>query len=145
MAARNFESVVTSSDSLKFTFSHNFKVVETFSDTLGKFSNNLGNVALIDCHYLSELISLLQVDFCNVTMTVNGVLKNQVEVYTLDKSDMDASLLQITNTMMNQVGLNSNITTSTPLKSQIQTFNMISVLMNTILGTIVAFLAVLCI
>lgn len=120
-------------------------MVETFNDTLGKFSNNLGNVALIDCHYLSKLITLIQVDFCNVTMTVNGVLKNQVDVYTKDKSEMDAAILQVTNSMMNQVGLNSNITTTTPLKSQIQTFNLISVLMNTVLGTIVAFLAILCI
>jgi ABC-type antimicrobial peptide transport system permease subunit len=50
--------------------------VEGFEDPNGKFPNSLGNVALIDCHYLGKLVPLLPYDFCNVTMTVNGVLED---------------------------------------------------------------------
>ena len=57
-------------------FSHSYKIIDTFNDTVGKFSNNLGNVALIDCHYVSNFIPLPGLNFCNETMSINGVLKN---------------------------------------------------------------------
>lgn len=34
---------------------HNFTVVDTFSVPKGKFGNTLGNVALVDCHYINRL------------------------------------------------------------------------------------------
>jgi hypothetical protein len=30
---------------------HNFTVVESFDDSMGKFPSTLGNVALVDCQY----------------------------------------------------------------------------------------------
>jgi len=34
----------------------NYTVMETFDESDGKFSNSLGNVALIDCHYLGQAL-----------------------------------------------------------------------------------------
>ena len=34
---------------------HNFTIVDTFSVPRGKFGNTLGNVALVDCHYINRL------------------------------------------------------------------------------------------
>jgi hypothetical protein len=40
---------------LKAEFSYNFTVVESFDEPDGKFGDNLGNVALIDCRYLGQI------------------------------------------------------------------------------------------
>ena len=36
--------------------SHNFTIVESFDNPNGKFGDNLGNAAIIDCKYIDELI-----------------------------------------------------------------------------------------
>lgn len=58
---------------------------------------------------------------------------------------MDSQIFQVGKQMMEALSLSANVTTSCPLKSNVQQLNLIQVLMNTILGTVVAFLAILCI
>jgi len=43
-----------------FVVKHNYTVVEEYEDPNGKFGNTLGNVALIDCKYVGELIPIKQ-------------------------------------------------------------------------------------
>ena len=45
--------------------------------------------------------------------------------------------------MFKEIGLNANVSIQTPLRTQIESIGMISIFMNTILATIVAFLAIL--
>ena len=86
-------------------------MVEEYDDPNGKFGNTLGNVALIDCKYVGELIpvkqlseqlkrsmarsnstedgfSLPEIDFCNYAMSVYGVLEDQPGTYMGTKSRM---------------------------------------------------------
>ena len=80
--------------------SYNFTVVESFDNPNGKFGDNLGNAAIIDCKYIDELFEdkssqfeeflsdMPQVDFCNYAMSIAGVLKDQVGVYTRGGKNM---------------------------------------------------------
>jgi len=57
-------------------FNHSYAIVDDYVSTKGKFSDNLGNVALIDCHYVQDLIPILPTDLCNVGMSINGVVED---------------------------------------------------------------------
>jgi hypothetical protein len=57
-------------------FNHSYTIVEDYTSTNGKFSDNLGNVALVDCHYMQDLIPFIPFDFCNVAQTINGVVSD---------------------------------------------------------------------
>ena len=56
------------------------------------------------------------IDFCNMTLNVNGVLNDQVTTYTNTKKEMQQHLAVAGDQMMNALGLNANITVSTPLE-----------------------------
>ena len=56
---------------------------------------------------------------------------------------MKDSLSKAGKVMIDQLSLNANFTASTPLESQLQTLSMLQVFLDTILITIVAFLAIL--
>lgn len=121
-----------------------YTVLEGFDTPNGKFANDIGNVALLDCHYMEDLLPL-GIDFCSVAMTVDGVLNDQVSVYTGSQSNMNKILSQIGIEMMNALSIGANITTSTPLSDQVSQLDMISIFMNTTFDTIIAFLAILCV
>ena len=79
-----------------------------------------------------------------MTLTVSGVLKDQVSTYTGTKKHMQEKLAFAGDQMMEALSLSANVSVSTPLEQQLRPVQMITVFMNTILGTIVAFLAILC-
>ena len=87
-------------DYLGHQISFNYTLTETYSDPDGKFNDDLGNIALIDCHSMKEWgvwnvteevpgignVTTPTIDFCNVTMTINAVFQDQVKVYAGDKA-----------------------------------------------------------
>ena len=145
--------------------SHDFKVVESFSTPEGKFGDQLGNAVVIDCKYIDDYYSptihrllenlppvlglenILKADediFCNYALNVVGVLDNQVDTYTLGKRNMKHKLSVAGNDLIGALTYDANITVTTPLEQQLKSVSMITVFMNTIMATIVAFLAILC-
>ena len=68
---------------------------------------------------------LFNLDFCSAAMTINGVLQDQVKVYTADKDSMSDQLSQTGTVMMQALSLNANCTTTTPLEGQINSLEMI--------------------
>jgi hypothetical protein len=95
-------------------FVANYTVVEGYDKANGKFPNNLGNVAVVDCSSLAIQIGLnlfglgdkvlvtnyseyaipiyalgyaiQRVDFCQTGMTIEGVLEKAVDYYIIDKN-----------------------------------------------------------
>ena len=125
----------------------------------------MGNAVVIDCKYIDDYYSptiqrlseslppvlnlnkILRADddiWCNYAMNVIGVLDNQVDTYTKGKHQMKHSLSIGGNELIGALTYDANITVSTPLEQQLKTVTMITVFMNTIMATIVAFLAILC-
>jgi len=107
--------------------SYNFTVVESFDNPNGKFGDNLGNAAIIDCKYIDELFEdkssqfkeflddMPQVDFCNYAMSIAGVLKDQVSVYTRGQKNMRSKLAISGDELIDTITFDANITASTPL------------------------------
>lgn len=56
-------------------------MIDSFDKPNGKFADNIGNVALVDCNDVRKLLPF-PIDLCNITATVNGVLDDQAKVYT---------------------------------------------------------------
>ena len=48
--------IVLNAENIPTTFSHQMTVIDDFEATNGKFGDQLGNVALIDCHYANRLL-----------------------------------------------------------------------------------------
>ena len=120
---------------------------------------------VIDCKYIDDYYSptihrllstlppvlglekILKADddiWCNYALNVVGVLDNQVDTYTLGKKTMKHELSVAGNDLIGALTYDANITVTTPLEQQLKTVTMITVFMNTIMLTIVAFLAILC-
>jgi ABC-type antimicrobial peptide transport system permease subunit len=166
---------VLNTTTLPSAIAANYTVVEGFDVPNGKFGDTLGNMALIDCHWVpglflntwqryfdaltsaqpvyflalssvhtqaKELINDL--DFCKYAPNIAGVMTNQVDTYTGSKQNMQNSLGQAGNKIMDQLSLDSNVTVTTPLKSQLNQVQLITVFFNSIMTTIVLFLAILC-
>jgi hypothetical protein len=87
---------------------------------------------------------LTSLDFCNYAMTVGGVLEKQVDVYTGTKQNMLDRLGEAGNQIVDTLTLESNVTISTPLRQQLAAVEMITVFFNSIMTSIVFFLAILC-
>jgi hypothetical protein len=143
-----------------------FTVTESFTTPNGKFGDNLGNAVVIDCKYIDDYysgamlkefpnLSLLNmngtvsfkiqdVDFCNYALSINGVLDDQVTTYTGSKANMRKELSTAGLEMINAITYDANVTVTTPLETQLRTVQIVTVFMNTILATIIAFLAILC-
>lgn len=87
---------------------------------------------------------MVDVDFCNYALSINGVLDDQVKTYTGTKANMRTELSEAGLEMINALTYDANVTVTTPLEQQLKTVSLITVFMNTILATIIAFLAILC-
>ena len=125
-------------DSDGISISHTFTVTESFDQPNGKFGDNLGNAVVIDCQYIDDyysasmmqqypLLSLLEsdenplsvidVNFCNMSLTINGVLDDQVKTYTGTKANMRKELSEAGLEMINALTYDANITVTTPLET----------------------------
>jgi hypothetical protein len=151
----------------------NYTVPEGYDKLNGKFTNSLGNLAIADCHSLglmfyynlhsvaskmnntfkyfmfaeqveaaAELIKTL--DMCAFAMTIEGVLKNAIDYYTIeDSNDMKGAIVRQGRDVMSRLTLNTNASISTPILDSITQVEMIRVFLNSSLGTVVFFLAIL--
>ena len=89
-------------------------------------------------------LSIIDVNFCNMSLAINGVLDDQVKTYTGTKANMRNMLSEAGLEMINALTYDANVTITTPLQTQLNTVGLVTVFMNTILATIIAFLAILC-
>ena len=83
-------------------------------------------------------------DFCSYAMTVGGVLDDQVSTYIGTKKNMEDRIGYAGSLMVDRLGLNSNVTVSVPLQTQLKSVEIITVFFNSIMMAIVLFLAILC-
>lgn len=102
--------------------------MESFDNPNGKFGDNLGNAAIIDCKYIDELFEdktsqfmdflrdMPQVDFCNYAMSIAGVIKDQVSIYTRGYKNMITKLAVSGDELIDTITFDANITASTPLQ-----------------------------
>ena len=61
--------------------------------------------------------TIASMNFCNYAMSVNGVTSKQVEIYTGTKKNMQDTLGEAGNLIVDQLSLDSNVTITTPLKT----------------------------
>jgi hypothetical protein len=83
-------------------------------------------------------------DFCNYAQTVEGVVQDQVTMYTGSKKNMVSLIGAHGNRIMDELTLDANVTIGTPLKDQLNSSEMIAVFFNSMMSTIIIFLALLC-
>lgn len=83
-------------------------------------------------------------DMCNYALNIGGVLQDQVSTYTGTRANMEDSLGYAGGVMLDALTLDSNITVSTPLKTQLRSVEIITVFFGSIMTSIIMFLALLC-
>lgn len=83
-------------------------------------------------------------DFCSYALNVGAVLNDQVGIYTGSTKHLEQSIGSAGNLMMDYLTLDSNVTVQTPLKSNLKGVEIIIVFFNSIMSSIVLFLALLC-
>jgi len=93
----------------------NYTVIDEFDEADGKFSDRIGNVALIDCHYIAEVLP--QADFCGYAPEIKGVLKDQVGPYVGSGQHMKDYIAAAGNELVNALSLDANITSQAPLQT----------------------------
>lgn len=77
-------------------------------------------------------------------MTIEGVLKDAIEYYTIDDSNkMKGALIRQGRDVMSRLTLNTNATLSTPVLDSLKQVDMVRVFLNSSLSTVVFFLAIL--
>ena len=151
----------------------NYTVPEGFDKLNGKFTNSLGNLAIADCHSLGTMLAnnlysvaasmsntikyflfagyvediakqLAVTDMCQYAMTIEGVLKDAIEYYTIDDSNkMKGAIIRQGRDVMSRLTLNTNATISTPVLDSLKQVDMVRVFLNSSLSTVVFFLAIL--
>ena len=62
-------------------------------------------------------LSVIDVNFCNMSLTINGVLDDQVKTYTGTKANMRKELSEAGLEMINALTYDANITVTTPLET----------------------------
>jgi hypothetical protein len=119
-----------------------FKAVEGFSSNAGKFSDNYGNVAIIDCSGLNRIYESYFTDltarfrevnqamslfigeiprpagtpsFCTTGMTMEGVLKDTTKYYMGEADDVSKKVTAQADLLQKTMTLNSNNTISAPM------------------------------
>lgn len=55
-------------------------------------------------------------DFCNYAMTVNGMIDDQIPVYTGSKQNMNIMVGNSSNQIIDTIGQDSNVSVAFPLK-----------------------------
>ena len=83
------------------------------------------------------------INFCDYAPTVNGVLKDQITTYISGKEEENRLLAEAGEQITERLGMTSNVTISLPLKVSLEGAEFITIFLNTILGTIIAFLGIL--
>lgn len=84
-------------------------------------------------------------DFCNYAMNANGMVKNQIAIYTGTKKNMELMIGQMSNKVISTVGQETNITMSFPLENQMKAVEFIVVFTNSNMLAIITFLGILCV
>ena len=153
-------------------FVANYTAVEGYDKPDGKFPNNLGNVAVVDCSslgiqigknldgladkvedagYFAYAIIIREVakpfytiDFCQSGMTIEGVLNNAVNLYVMDNSaKMKSAVIQKGRDLMEKLTLQSKTLLATPMLDSLKQVDMPRVFLTSSLLTIVFFLGIL--
>lgn len=95
--------------------------------------------------YVEQIADQLAVtDMCQYAMTIEGVLKDAIEYYTIDDSNkMKGAIIRQGRDVMSRLTLNTNATISTPVLDSLKQVDMVRVFLNSSLSTVVFFLAIL--
>lgn len=76
-------------------------------------------------------------------MTVNGMVDNQIEIYTGTKQNMNLMIGNSSNQIIDKIGQDSNVTIVFPIKTQMNAVEFITIFMSSNMLAIIAFLAIL--
>lgn len=83
-------------------------------------------------------------NFCNQGMVIAGVLKDQVDTYTSSRKEMNQKLTTAGREMIGEgFGWNANISVEAKLARELEQYQRFQIFINTIIDTVVAFLAIL--
>lgn len=82
-------------------------------------------------------------NFCDYAMTVNGMVNDQIKMYTGSKENMKLMIGNASNQIIDSIGQDSNVTISFPLKQQMNAVEFITIFMSSNMLAIIAFLAIL--
>jgi hypothetical protein len=135
---------------------HNFTVVHTYSDSFGKTTGNSGNSAIVDCHFLNQLLqttfqqtfdrildlnplyfvilkqlgsdirsAIDELNFCAYAMNINGLLKDQADVYSGSKVQQARRLSLVSQELIGALSQDANITVSLPIKEQMDQVSIV--------------------
>mmetsp|Transcript_2325 Transcript_2325/g.3975 ORF Transcript_2325/g.3975 Transcript_2325/m.3975 type:complete len:128 (-) Transcript_2325:2327-2710(-) len=75
----------------KIEVKHQFDVIEEFDKPQGKFGDNIGNVGILDCKYMSDYVN----DRSGLTGALKGVFKGNALVTSLLEEEWMRSRLQV--------------------------------------------------
>jgi len=77
-------------------------------------------------------------------MVISGVLKDQIETYTSSRKEMNIKLASAGREMMSEgFGWNANVSVEAKLARELEQYQRFQIFINTIIDTVVAFLAIL--
>ena len=82
-------------------------------------------------------------NFCNYAMTVNGMLDDQIPVYTGTKDNMNLKVGNSSNQIIDTIGQDANVSFAFPLKQQMKAVEFITIFFSSNMLSIIAFLAIL--
>ena len=84
-----------------------------------------------------------EINFCKYSMSIGGVLENQVDTYIGSRFEINNKVGYAANAMVDELGLNSNITISTPIMSQIEDLVVVRVFFTAMMVVVILFLCIL--
>ena len=87
--------------------------------------------------------SIESMDFCNYALHVEGVMEGQVETYAQGPETMTKSITEAGNELVEALGLQSNVTYTTPLKAQLGQVQQIISFLNAALLAVIFYLSLL--
>lgn len=76
-------------------------------------------------------------------MSINGVLNDQISIYGAGRPNMKKKLSVVGRELMSALSFDSNVTISAPLKTSLDSINMLVTFMNSLMNTIIFFLSMI--